>query len=170
MVQNKYEGNNYHLTNNKGTFWVQRSLLIWASSWGISKGFHRRFHSNHQRRKELTFRSQILNLHIPLSTLTVIIRVSETLRAADNFQVLGGVGVDASFLCPGPLPCVADAQWSEPAAIWCVSWSGQRDWSDVGIGLFVVLKLQAELSEIAKRSHCGSSCLQVDLFSTEKSV
>lgn len=50
----KYEENDFIFTNNKGTLWAQRGLLIWASSWEISKGFHRRFHSNHQRRKELT--------------------------------------------------------------------------------------------------------------------
>lgn len=41
-MQNKHEGNDYQLTNNKGTLWVQRSSLIWVSSWGISKGFHKR--------------------------------------------------------------------------------------------------------------------------------
>lgn len=40
----------------------------------------------------------------------------------------------------------------------------------MGIGLFIALKLHAELSEIAKRSYCGSSCLRVDLFSTVKSA
>ena len=35
----------------------------------------------------------------------------------------------------------------------------------MGISLGSAPKLQTELSEIAKRSHSGSSCLQSDLFS-----
>lgn len=39
---------------------------------------------------------------------------------------------------------------------------------DVGISLSFAPKLQAELSEIAKRSHPGSCCLQSDLFRKSK--
>ena len=35
----------------------------------------------------------------------------------------------------------------------------------MGISLSFAPKLQVELSEITKRSHSGSCCLQVDLFS-----
>lgn len=120
-MQNKYEGNDYHLSNNKGTLWVQNSVLICVSLWGIFRGFPRSFPSNHQRRKEITFRSPMLKLHVSLSTLTVIIGISETLRAVANGQVLGGLwGMlpsDAQDLCPvWLLPS------SEPAASWCVSW------------------------------------------------
>lgn len=120
-MQNKYEGKDYHLTNNKGALWVQNSVVICVSLWGIFRGFPRRFPSKHQRRKEGTFRSLMLKLHAPLSTLTVIIKISETLRAVAKGQVSGGLwGMlpsDAQDLCPVQL-----LHGSEPAASWCVSW------------------------------------------------
>lgn len=87
----------------------------------FSEASPRRFPSTHQRRKKITFRSPMLKLHVPLSTLTVIIGISETLRAVANSQVSGGLWdmlpSDAQDLCPVQL-----LPSSEPAASSCVSW------------------------------------------------
>lgn len=74
-----------------------------------------------------------------------------------NFgAVEAGVGGPTRDLCPaqvlGDRPCVPGGKRAG---------GGRRCPADVGTGLSFAPKLQAELSEITKRSHGGSRCLRL---------